>query len=219
MCALYCNTVAITNTAVGACALRLNTTGGQNTALGFRALATNVTGISNTAVGYAAQCTVNASLVNTIAIGCGANTSANNNHTVWGNSGHTCHCIWGTWTNVSDARDKTNIKNLPDNLGLKFIKKLRPVTFNWDFRDRYVKECGYEYGKKDGTLISEREQYGLVAQEVRSILDEMNVKFDSLGYTEEHDGYRIAYTDLIPSLIKAVQELETKVAVIEEKLG
>jgi hypothetical protein len=27
---------------------------------------------------------------------------------------------------------------LPDNLGLRFIKKLRPVTFNKDHRDTYV---------------------------------------------------------------------------------
>ena len=78
---LYCNTFGILNTAVGQDALRLNTTGGSNVAIGLDALRTNVTGTSNTAVGVgiAAQCSVNASLVNTIAVGFSNANTANNN--------------------------------------------------------------------------------------------------------------------------------------------
>jgi hypothetical protein len=217
-CALYCNTVAITNTAVGSNSSKLITTGGSNTSIGFNSLATNVTGVGNTAVGHAAQCSVNASLTNTIAVGCGANTSATNNHTVWGNSANNvCNCVYKAWEVPSDCRDKTNIETLPDNLGLRFIKKLRPVSFNWDHRDTYVRECGYEYGKKDGTLASDRKDYGFVAQEVYQLLTNLNVEFDGLGHDSDKEAYRIGYESFIGPIVKAIQELENRVAELEEK--
>jgi hypothetical protein len=199
--ALFCNT-ASNNTSVGFCALRNNTTGASNVAVGFFAQEALATGINNT-----------------IAVGCGAATSATNGHTVWGNaSNNVCNCVYAAWTTVSDCRDKTNIQTLPSKLGLNLITKLRPVAFNWDHRDTYVSECKYEYGTKDGTLASTKEHYGLVAQELKQTLDDLNVKFDGLGHDDEKDAYRLTYEELIAPIIKAIQELDQRLTIVEKKV-
>jgi hypothetical protein len=130
----------------------------------------------------------------------------------------TCHCIYGTWTNVSDCRDKANVKTLSSKFGLALINKLRPVSFNWDHRDRYVRECNYQYGHKDGSLVTEKESYGLIAQELKSTLDELEIRFDGLGYTKEHDAYRLGYEELIAPIIKSIQELVAENEEIKNRL-
>jgi hypothetical protein len=104
-------------------------------------------------------------------------------------------------------------------MGLDLIKKLRPVSFNWDHRDTYVRECKYEYGTKDGNLVGSKEHYGLIAQELKSALDELNLKFDGLGHDDEKDAYRLTYEELIAPIIKAIQELNTRLETVEEKVG
>jgi hypothetical protein len=161
-----------------------------------------------------------AGICNTISVGHGACTTAINGHTVWGNSNNNqCNCVYSAWVVPSDCRDKTNIKTLPSTLGLQFINKLRPVAFNWDHRDNYVRECSYEYGEKDGTLAGTKEYYGLIAQELKQTLEELNVKFDGLGHDEEKDAYRLGYEELIAPIIKAIQELNTRLTTVEEKVG
>ena len=93
-------------------------------------------------------------------------------------------------------------------MGLALIKKLRPVSFNWDHRDTYVRECKYEYGEKDGTLAGTKEHYGLIAQELKATLDELEIRFDGLGHDDEKDAYRLTYEELIAPIIKAIQELK-----------
>ena len=177
-----------------------------------------ITGTNNTAVGTGAQCTLSTGVNNTIAVGCGAVTSATTNHAVWGNSSNTCNCVYAAWSNVSDCRDKTNIKTLSDKYGLALIKKLRPVAFNWDHRDTYVRECKYTYGEKDGNLAGTKEHYGLIAQELRDVLTELDVKFDGLGHDDDKDAYRLTYEELIAPIIKAIQELVVENEEIKSRL-
>jgi len=220
------NTTGCGNTGSGAYAVRSNTTGCHNTGIGYCGLYCNTVGSLNTVVGYTAglgilgsSCNTiigscaqpNANTCNNIAIGMNATTSATNGHTVWGNSGNNvCNCVFAAWSNVSDCNDKTNIKPLDNKLGLSFVKKLRPVSFNFDNRDNYVVNCNFPYGKKDGTLAGSVEHYGLVAQELKSTLDELNVKFDALGHDEAKNAYRVTYEELIAPIIKAVQELDER---------
>ena len=238
--ALRQNTAASGNTAVGDNALRCNTTGNRNTAIGSSALFDNVGGYCNIAIGngtllYSTGDNRNIAIGaysqtgisganNTIAIGSGASTSSTTGHTVWGNSSNNqCNCVYAAWSNVSDCRDKANVKTLPSTLGLEFINKLRPVSFNWDHRDTYVRECKYEYGTKDGNLVSTKEHYGLIAQELKTVLDDLGVKFDGLGHDDEKDAYRLTYEELIAPIIKAIQEqqvqiesLKTKIEILEQ---
>jgi hypothetical protein len=199
--------------------MRANTSGLDNTAVGRLSFCSNTTGTHNVALGSGAQSSTTCTCY-TIAVGASACTSATTGHTVWGSSANNvCNCVYAAWSTVSDCRDKTNIQTLPSKLGLDLIKKLRPVAFNWDHRDTYVRECKYEYGTKDGNLASTKEHYGLIAQELKSTLEELNVKFDGLGHDDEKDAYRVTYEELIPSMIKAIQELNTRLEVVEEKVG
>jgi hypothetical protein len=167
-----------------------------------------------------AQCAITSGVNNTIAVGVLAQSSATTGHTVWGNSANnTCNCVYAAWSNVSDCRDKADIKTLPSKMGLALIKKLRPVSFKWDHRDTYVRECKYTYGEKDGNLAGTKEHYGLIAQELKSTLDELDVRFDGLGHDDEKDAYRLTYEELIAPIIKAIQELNSRLEVVEEKVG
>jgi hypothetical protein len=213
----YANQVGSGNVAIGVQSLRY-TTAQQQTAVGTQALYGATTGAKNVAIGWRANFAITTAQ-QTIAVGYYAATTNNDFHTVWGNANNSVYnCVWVAWTNVSDCRDKANIQPLSRNLGLPFIKKLNPVSFNWDQRQRYVDVCDFEYGEKDGTLIGERKEYGIIAQDVRKALDELEEQFDGLKYNAELDAYRFTYEALIAPLIKSVQELSERLEAVEEKL-
>jgi hypothetical protein len=145
----------------------------------------------------------------------------NNYHIVWGNSNNNVYnCVWGGWSYFSDARDKTDIEPLTCDTGIKFIKKLRPVSFNLDNRKNYVDKCNFTYGQKDGTLAVEKKEYGFIAQELKQALEELNITdFSGLKYNEDKDAYRLAYTSLLAPLTKAIQELDERTQVLKLKIG
>ena len=94
---------------------------------------------------------------------------------------------------VSDRRLKENIKD--QNLGLDFINKLRPVSYN---------------------MIDDEEKKvhnGLIAQEVEEVLAESGIAMkdtSTVMYNEEADKYRMNYIELVSPLIKSVQELKAE---------
>lgn len=145
-------------------------------------------------------------------------------HTILGNANNTeGYIATGGWTNVSDYRDKTNIQPLSSNLGLPFIKKLRPVKFNWDKRDKYVQKCGFEWGQKDGTLVEEKEQYGFIAQEIEEAINELNVSFEALGkhkaqQNENVDVYDLKYLDLVSPMVQSLKDLIEDLEATEARL-
>jgi hypothetical protein len=143
------------------------------------------------------------------------------NHIVWGNSNNNVYnCVWGGWSYFSDARDKTDIEPLTCDTGIKFIKKLRPVSFNFDNRKNYVDKCNFTYGQKDGTLAVEKKEYGFIAQELKQALEELNITdFSGLKYNEDKDAYRLAYTSLLAPLTKAIQELDERTQALKLKIG
>jgi hypothetical protein len=142
-------------------------------------------------------------------------------HIVWGNSNNNVYnCVWGGWSYFSDARDKTDIEPLTCDTGIKFIKKLRPVSFNLDNRKNYVDKCSFVYGQKDGTLAIEKKEYGFIAQELEQVLEELNITdFSGLKYNEDKDAYRLAYAELLSPLTKAIQELDERTQALKLKIG
>ena len=195
-----------------------NTSGTENTFIGFRAGRCNTGGVQNVAIGFCAAYSSN--LDRTVVIGANASVSGNC-HMVWGTSyNNKTNCVWGGWSYFSDARDKTDIQPLTCTTGLQFIKRLRPVSFNLDNRDNYVRQCNFEYGQKDGTLATTKKSYGFVAQEVEQVLEELNITdFSGLGYTEEQDAYRLTYVEFLAPLTKAIQELDERTQALKLKLG
>jgi hypothetical protein len=205
------------NVGVGAFALR-SATSSQNTAIGHNASCGVTTGGCNIAVGYKAGDKVTTA---TCTISVGYNSSPGNSagHTSWGNSSMFRNGIAAAWTNVSDCRDKTNIQDLDEKLGLDFIRNLETVSFNFDHRDRYVRKCGYEYGTKDNTLADPKKSYGFIAQQMKQLVESLNTTFDAVGYTEEQDAYRLTYEAMIAPLVKAVQQTSQRLETLEALAG
>ncbi len=120
---------------------------------------------------------------------------------------------------TSDKNEKTDIAD--SDLGLNFIKALRPVSFKWI--DRGGGDAGV------------RTHYGLLAQDVETVLGDaapntalwMTNHVDAKDAVpadehlpgqpavEEHDVQGLRYTELISPIIKAIQELEARVAALE----
>lgn len=89
----------------------------------------------------------------------------------------------------SDARLKRDIRDT--QVGLDATDRLRPVSFK-------------RYG-------SERTHLGLIAQEVIDVVPDVVSQ-------DENGEYSIVYEELVPVLIKAIQELNAKVKTLEEKM-
>ncbi|MEI6704284.1 MAG: tail fiber domain-containing protein, partial [Deltaproteobacteria bacterium] len=138
-----------------------------------------------TAIGVGAK--VNGT--NSIAIGYGAIADANN-RAVIGNSYNTTVGGYGYWMNWSDRREKENIQD--SALGLSFIQKLRPVTYN------YISQPGV--GRE-----------GLIAQEVEEAAQTAGVIFNGVEKPVNETGrYSLSYPALVMPLINAVKELKAE---------
>ena len=198
--ALYFNTTGSANTANGANALYANTTGSINTANGVNALYANTTGNSNTAIGleagYGDGTQANTTGDNNTFIGydaMGASATASNVITLGNASIATLRCQVTTITSLSDARDKTNIVDIP--AGLSFVQALRPVSFDWNMRN----------GKKVGI-----QEFGFIAQDLQQAQVEQGVTVPNLVSTENPDKLEASAGTLIPVLVKAIQELKAE---------
>lgn len=229
------NVNANNNVTIGVDAMRNHNDdlGHDNTAIGTQCMLNIVTGNSNTAVGRnALSTTIAGNNANnfTGCVGLGANTRISGDYQMQlGNSGVTVYS-YGAVQNRSDLRDKADIQDT--TLGIEFINKLRPVDYRWDYRDDYVEfyEEEDEFGQlitktrkleKDGSKKRIRYHHGLIAQEVRAVMDEMGVDFG--GYQDHSvnggdDVLSIGYEELIGPLIKSTQEMSSTIQGLETKL-
>ena len=191
------NTIGNDNTATGAVSLINNTTGSHNTAAGDRAGNGNVSGANNTFLGTSADA-LGGDLGNATAVGNGAKVDASN-HVRIGNGSVTQIGGQVAWSNLSDARHKSDIRDL--DLGRDFVMALRPVSFTVNVGD----------GRTD---------MGFLAQEIEALLGD---GYGVLGIGADPDRtLSLRYTDLIAPLVKAVQEQQQTIAsqqaLIEELL-
>jgi hypothetical protein len=232
--ALTDNTSGSYNTALGTNALSSNTTGFGNTAMGMEALLGSVTGSDNTAVGYRALSSLLAGNQNTAvgsrsstsclncsntgAFGYNAQPTASNTIRI-GNSAITQIGGYAPWSNLSDGRYKTNVKqNVP---GLDFISKLKPVTFNWEL-SKLNESDGAEEFASDPVLGEAREAKaskvysGFIAQDVEAAARQCGFDFSGLVKpANDKSRYHLAYAEFVVPLVKALQEQQKEI----EKLG
>ena len=239
--ALTANTTGTLNTALGSLSLDSNTTGSSNTALGYEAGETNVTGNHNTFVGRSAGKRINNientcigafagqyisataggnGLRNTIVgayagdslttgqnvtcIGYDAEPSGSGaeNQVVLGNTNiNQLRCAVTSITSSSDERDKTDIIDIPD--GLQFLNKLRPVKFKW--QNRVPDE-------RDGKVRG-----GFIAQELEEA--QTGSEYLNLVFNENPDKLEATQGNLIPVLVKAIQELSAEVEQLKSQLN
>jgi hypothetical protein len=148
-----------------------------------------------------------------------------------GVSGTRWSAVWAANGTIqtSDEREKKDI--VDSDLGLDLITKLRPVSFKWKVGQNIVTsqvvkdeegnpildEEGNE--KTESVLIpreGKRTHYGLIAQEVEEVLDGKD--FGGFIHDEETDTKGLRYDQFVPLLIKSIQELNDKIAILESKL-
>ncbi len=197
------------NTAIGHASLNANLTGVGNSGLGKSSLLTNTTGSNNTGLGRLAD-VATSGLSNATAVGFNATVSVSDKVRL---GSATVTVVEGQvpYTNPSDARFKFNVQeNVP---GLDFIKKLKPVTYNFDTKkfdehlnkNRNRDEVANEDFSKSTAIV----RTGFLAQEVEKICTDLGYNFDGLHIPDANnpnDNYGIAYSQFIMPIVKAVQE-------------
>ncbi len=202
--AIYNNLIGADNTAVGYNSMYDNTLGSHNTSVGRNSLSDNTIGFYNTAIGYSSGSTILTG-VNLTCIGTDAqptSSSAVNQITLGNNRITTLRCNTQTITSLSDIRDKKNIKDLP--LGLDFIMKIKPRMFNWDKRE------WYDDNKSDGSKMSGTPTAGFIAQELDEAQTNEHADWLNLVLKDNPDKIEATYGNLLPVMVKAIQDLKTE---------
>lgn len=102
----------------------------------------------------------------------------------------------------SDRNLKENIFDLTAEMSANIINALNPVEFT------------YKADEKN------KIHYGLIAQEVASVLENNNLNVDNFALVGNHEGYySLAYTEFIPLLIKTVQYQQKQIEELQEKIN
>jgi len=207
-----CAGLAQFNTAVGTNALQsLNNAASQrNTVIGFEAMGSttgdisNCTavgfqalyaidgsgaarGINNTAVGYQAGNTITTG-ENNVAIGYLAQvpSATSNGQVRIGNTSISYAGVQVGWTITSDKRWKSSIKD--SELGLNFLKTLRPVSYTRTNDEKHKTE------------------YGFIAQELDESFNKAGDPNNGVISKDDAGMLGVRYNDFISISVKAIQE-------------
>ena len=216
------------NTAVGYQAGYNLTTGTENTLIGSNAASGDtITGANNTCVGYAAGHALTSG-GNNLFLGHDAgrstspagNQSTGSNTVCLGDDNIGDFFCADTSISSSDSRDKADITDF--NIGLNWVKDLRPVTYKWDKRSWYGTE-EEPLGTPDGSKKKSKVHIGFLAQEVLEV-EKANGFGDSAdtmltcNLTEDGQRYGMKYERLVPILVNAIKELSTKNDALEARI-
>ncbi len=207
--------------------------GDGNTAFGSQALWSN-TGERNVAIGNGSNMSSSANNpplaftgTNTITIGNGSQPTSLSvsNEARLGNNSITSLRSQVSLTTTSDERVKENISE--NVVGLAFINKLRPVTYNYslDKMNDLQQQMGFEVdsleyeGKRD---IEKIRFSGFIAQEVESAAAEVNYAFSGVDKPKTEGAIMgLRYSEFVVPLVKATQEqqklIENQTKLISEQ--
>lgn len=133
--------------------------------------------------------------------------------------------VTGTFSNPSDVKLKSNIKEL--NNALPLIRQLKPVEYE------YKKEFS---GK--GLNLPQNHQYGFIAQEIQPILPELitthklalsttggntvngeSKEGNSQASAETLEFVGVNYLSIIPILVQGIKEQDTKINQLEKSIS
>ena len=216
------------NVAVGANAGQGCTTGEKNTFIGGKAGGDSTqSGSKNVAVGWEAGFNLTSG-GNNIMVGHQAGRAASHSGNI--NSGSDTICLGDddinnffcadTSISSSDSRDKADITDF--NIGLNWIKDLRPITYKWDKRSWYGTD-EEPYGTPDGSKKRSKVHIGFLAQEVLEVekangfADDMDNML-TCNLTEDGQRYGMKYERLVPVLVNAIKELSAKNDALEARI-
>ena len=126
--------------------------------------------------------------------------------------------INGVTVGNSDVRYKRDITDLRPERSLKSILTLRPVEYYLE--QQYVKVVSVDSLTKresvtihpvydEKSKVFQNKHYGLIAQEVQRLYPDLVYELDDSGYLG------INYMEIIPMLIQSIQELNSRIEVLE----
>jgi len=217
---LYKCTTASYNTSIGSISSYNNTRASYVVSVGFKSLYTttnrnsvavganslyNNSGSFNTAIGFYSFNTVFSNFSNSTAIG--YNTAINDSNQLHlGNASITEIKGQVAFSTYSDGRIKDNVRE--NVIGLDFITKLRPVTYNFNVdRQNSIMGIKDESDYKNKYAIEKIEYSGFIAQEVEKAAKEVNYIFSGIkAPNKENELYGLSYSEFVVPLVKAVQE-------------
>ena len=105
-------------------------------------------------------------------------------------------------TSLSDIRDKNNISSIEN--GLNIINELNPVIFKWNMRDK--------------TKVDIKSS-GFIAQEVLTVEEKHNLSENfKLVYKTNPDKLEISSWNLLPIMVKSLQDLSNKNKELKERI-
>ena len=236
--ALTACTTGVSNTAVGHAAMATATTGTDNSAFGKNAGENMTTGSGNTLIGsnagqgFAALTTgsnnvmigpnsyATAGAVNQIVIGTDILVGQGDNYFTFGKTGNRVYnqyTVDANWARTSDGRLKRNVNDM--SLGLSFVNKLRPVSYQWKPSYEVPQELVTQYNEQNkmdlGVVM-----HGFIAQEVKAALDEVGSTYTCGVWSEGSDGTQAVSREMfIMPLVKAVQELSAQVTALQAEVN
>jgi trimeric autotransporter adhesin len=236
--ALTTCTTGSSNTAVGYAAMATASTGTDNSCFGKNAGENMTTGIQNTLIGsnagqgFAALTTgsnnvmigmnsyATAGAVNQIVIGTDICVGQGDNYFTFGKTGNRVYnqyTVDANWARTSDGRLKRNVNDM--SLGLSFVNKLRPVSYQWKPSYEVPQELVTQYNEQNkmdlGVVM-----HGFIAQEVKAALDEVGSTYNCGVWSEGSDGTQsISREMFIMPLVKAVQELSAQVTALQAEVN
>jgi hypothetical protein len=151
---------------------------------------------------------------NATAVGLGA-TAVSSNYIAIGNGSVLSIKGAVNFTTGSDGRIKNDIE--PNVPGLQFITSLQPVTYHYNLREENelmgIKDNRNWPGKYDIEKITFS---GFIAQDVDSVAK--NIGYDFSGVDKIGPVWGLRYSDFIPSLVKAIQEVSQKDELSEKRV-
>ena len=114
----------------------------------------------------------------------------------------------GGWITASDKRLKSNI--IPIDNSLKKLSLINGKHYTITTKSK----------SSDGTInLKSRQQYGVIAQELEVVFPEMvQEKALFINAGDETLYKTVDYNQLIPVLLEAIKELNTKVSSLEKEL-
>ena len=107
---------------------------------------------------------------------------------------------------LSDVRDKTDI--IDSNFGLDFINNIRPVQFKWDRRN-------LDESDKTKSKLNGKTRLGFIAQEFQEAMPNGENDILDLVYSSNPERLEAKYGNLIPILVKAIQELSNEIKILK----
>ena len=239
---LYNNTQGQRNTALGDNSLYYNVNGKYNTSVGMYSGWGNISGQYNTSLGYQSYnygagvgahtyCTFLGNNANTPNVSTLTNSTAIGNESSItgsdqvriGNSSVTSIGGYSGWTTLTKKKYAKNITD--DIIGLEFITKLKPVSYNLDVNqiksDLKIEDYTDEINiKKSIDRSSSLRRSGFIPEDVLKAAQECGYEFTGLDMPEnEDDQFGLRYAEFVIPLIKAVQEQQEQIEQLKKEIS